>query len=176
MSPVVFPVSFEQLQASIDFIEIGEEQRSGNGYDVRAIEVRHPGGALGYRFSPRNATGRDLVYISDNELNADAPYASAIDWRARLVDFSRGAAVLIHDATYTEGEYPGVVGWGHSTHADAVELALDAGVERLVLFHHRPERTDDEMDQCVKGCQAMVHDRGAQLDVVAAAEGMRFEV
>ena len=77
-----------------------------------------------------------------------------------------------HDTTYTADEYDWHRGWGHSTYGDAVELALEAGVEELVLFHHKPDRTDDEVDQSVKECTALVKNRGARLSVVAAAEGM----
>jgi ribonuclease BN (tRNA processing enzyme) len=77
---------------------------------------------------------------------------------------------------YTADEYPGFVGWGHSTHEDAVELALEAEVKRLVLFHHHPERTDDAVDRCVEGCRALVAARGGGLDVLAAAEGMTLTV
>ena len=77
---------------------------------------------------------------------------------------------------YTAGEYQSFVGWGHSTHEQAVELALDAEVERLVLFHHRPERTDDEVDRCVESCRALVASRGRQLEILAAAEGMTLKV
>src|SRR3954471_11626385 len=55
MSPVVFPVSFEELSARIDFSEIAEERCVGNGYEVTAFGVQHPGGALGYRFSGRGS-------------------------------------------------------------------------------------------------------------------------
>ena len=68
------------------------------------------------------------------------------------------------------------MGWGHSTYEHAVELALEAGVERLVLFHHRPERSDEEVDRCVERCRALVAGRGRTLDVVAAAEGMSLQV
>jgi phosphoribosyl 1,2-cyclic phosphodiesterase len=176
MSPVVFPVTFEELQARIDFQELSEERRAGRGYDVSAIAVRHPGGALGYRFADGNAGGRELVYVSDNELSPRARYDSLPNWRERLVEFARGAAVLVHDAMYTSQEYEAFVGWGHSTYEDAVELALDAGVERLVLFHHRPERTDDEVDRCLEGCRLLVASRGSPLEVVAAAEGMTLVV
>src|SRR5437763_4830104 len=67
MSPVVFPVSFEELDATIDFCEIAEECRMGNGYEVRAYQVRHPGGALGYRFTEQHDDRRALVYISRSE-------------------------------------------------------------------------------------------------------------
>ena len=33
MSPVVFPVTFEELQARIDFQELAEERRAGRGYE-----------------------------------------------------------------------------------------------------------------------------------------------
>jgi len=93
-----------------------------------------------------------------------------------MVAFVRGATVLVHDATYTTDEYEKHRGWGHSTYEDAVTLALDAGVDRLVLFHHRPERTDDEVDQCVAVCRALVERRGGRLEVTAAAEGMTLSV
>jgi phosphoribosyl 1,2-cyclic phosphodiesterase len=176
MSPVVFPVSFEELQARIDFQELAEERRQGTGYEVAAMGVRHPGGALGYRFSTGNADGRALVYVSDNELSPEARYDDAPGWREKLVAFARGASVLVHDAMYTAEEYRSFVGWGHSTHEQAVELALDADVERLVLFHHRPERTDDEVDRCVESCRAIVARRGRHLEVLAAAEGMTLQV
>jgi phosphoribosyl 1,2-cyclic phosphodiesterase len=176
MSPVVFPVSFEELQARVDFQELAEERRAGNGYAVSAIAVRHPGGALGYRFTTGNADGRALVYVSDNELSQEARYDDAPGWRGRLVEFVRGASILVHDSMYTAGEYSTFVGWGHSTQDQAVELALDADVERLVLFHHRPERSDDEVDRCVERCRALVARRGRALEVVAAAEGMTLRV
>jgi phosphoribosyl 1,2-cyclic phosphodiesterase len=176
MSPVVFPVAFEQLDATVDFCEISEERRTGNGYHVTAFAVRHPGGALGYRFSGRSESDGSFVYISDNELNPSAPYGSRADWKDRLVDFVRGATVLVHDAMYTADEYEKHRGWGHSTYEDAVDLALDAGVTHLVLFHHRPERSDDDVDRCVAACRAMVAARGGTLIVTAAAEGMTLDV
>jgi phosphoribosyl 1,2-cyclic phosphodiesterase len=176
MSPVVFPVTFEQLDATIDFGEIADERHVGNGYEVTAFEVHHPGGALGYRFSSRGKTGGSFVYISDNELNPNAAYPSPADWKERLVGFVRGARVLVHDATYTTDEYERHRGWGHSTYDDAVTLALEAGVEQLVLFHHRPERTDDEVDLCVASCHGLVEGRGGHLVVTAAAEGMTLSV
>jgi phosphoribosyl 1,2-cyclic phosphodiesterase len=176
MSPVVFPVSFEELQARIDFQELAEERRAGSGYEVAAMAVRHPGGALGYRFTESNRTGGGLVYVSDNELSAAARYDAPREWRDRFVEFVRGAAVLVHDTMYRADEYRNFVGWGHSTYEDAVELALEASVDRLVLFHHHPERTDDEVDRCVAACRELVQARGARLDVIAAAEGMTLIV
>ncbi|HEY0996150.1 MAG TPA: MBL fold metallo-hydrolase [Gemmatimonadaceae bacterium] len=180
MSPVVFPVTFEELDATIDFCQLGEERREGRGYAVQAFQVRHPGGALGYRFSPRGdgdaGAGGALVYIPDNELGDGGRYDAPDDWRERLVAFTRGASVLVHDTMYTAEEYRRHGGWGHSTYDDAVQLALDAGVERLVLFHHKPERGDAELDARVAECRARVARDGRPLEVIAAAEGMQLTV
>lgn len=107
---------------------------------------------------------------------AHETYRTGADWRDRLVEFVRGASLLIHDATYTTAEYDRHRGWGHSTHEEVVKLALDAGVEQLVLFHHRPERSDDDLDQCVATCQALVRAQGRKIAVSAAAEGMSLMV
>ncbi|HEX2718921.1 MAG TPA: MBL fold metallo-hydrolase [Gemmatimonadaceae bacterium] len=176
MSPVVFPVTFEQLDAVIDFRELGAGETAGTGYSVSAFPVRHPGGALGYRFDVRNDGGGALVYISDNELNPGASYDSPKGWRSRLVKFIEGATVLVHDSMYTREEYDHHRGWGHSTYDDAVDLALDAGVERLVLFHHKPERTDEDVDRRIEECRAIVTRRKGKLEIVAAAEGLTLTV
>lgn len=173
MSPVVFPVSFEELDATIDFRGLPEgTPTDGTGYEVTAFAVQHPGGALGYRFTESGGKGGSLVYVSDNELAAHPRYDSAPDWRDQMVTFVTGAAVLIHDTTYTTEEYDHHRGWGHSTYAEAVALAMDAGVKTLVLYHHEPRRTDEQLDHHLALCRAMVKDRGGSLQVIAAAEGL----
>lgn len=176
MSPVVFPVTFEELDARIDFSTIAAgERRGGTGYEVQAFEVQHPGGALGYRFSEPGSE-HSIVYVSDNEVGAPEKYQSGPDWKQRFVEFVREASVLVHDATYTTEEYDHHRGWGHSTYRDAVELALECGVKTLVLFHHEPRRTDEELDQRAEECRALVRARGGTLQVLAAAEGLTLTV
>jgi ribonuclease BN (tRNA processing enzyme) len=122
------------------------------------------------------ADGVSFVYISDNELRAGDASPANDRWRAKLVEFIRGARVLIHDATYTEEEYEAHRGWGHSTYGDAVALALESGVETLVLFHHSPDRSDDELDTRLAECRAAVNRSGRGLRIIAAAEGMELDV
>jgi ribonuclease BN (tRNA processing enzyme) len=88
----------------------------------------------------------------------------------------KGAKVLVHDTTYTPEEYDHYRGWGHSTYDDALKLAIEAKVEQLVLFHHKPERSDEELDQRVEMCRQIVREKGVQLDIEAAAEGMTLTV
>ncbi len=176
MSPVVFPVSFEEIDARIDFSSIAAgERRAGRGYEVQAFDVLHPGGALGYRFRSLGGTG-SIVYVPDNEVSAPESYRAAPEWRKSFVEFMRGATVLVHDTMYTTEEYDHHRGWGHSTYRDAVELALEAEVGTLLLFHHEPRRADDELDQRVDECRALVRSRGGALQVLGAAEGMTLTV
>ncbi|MEX2177636.1 MAG: MBL fold metallo-hydrolase [Gemmatimonadaceae bacterium] len=177
MNPVVFPVTFEELDATIDFSAISDQKHELRpGFEVSAFPVRHPGGALGYRFSETSSDARPLVYISDNELGSGGKYETPVGWRSKLVEWVSGAKVLIHDATYTAEEYDHHRGWGHSTYDEAIVLAIEAGVEQLVLFHHKPERTDEELDTRIEMCRELVKDRGANLEIEAAAEGMTLTV
>ena len=116
--------------------------------------MRHPGGALGYRFSGSETTA-SFVYISDNELERrTSAMAAGPDWKDRLVDFVRGATVLVHDATYTADEYEKHRGWGHSTYEDAVELALDSGVGSSCSFTTGPSATTTSSTRASRACRA----------------------
>jgi phosphoribosyl 1,2-cyclic phosphodiesterase len=165
MSPDVFPVPFDQAGASVQFGPPPFEGTAVHHLMVRALEVHHPGGAVGYRIE--DATGSAVVYVPDNELRGGEPLTAAL--RDTLIDACRGATLLIHDSTYTEAESSDFMGWGHSTTDDALQLALDAGVKTLVLFHHAPHRTDAEVDAMVEHCVARAKGR---VRIVAAAEGL----
>lgn len=171
MSPTVFPVTFDELEATVEFRALAGGHADAD-YSLDVYSVRHPGGALAYRLRTGNSRRAGLVYISDNELGDVAGYDSPADWRARLVAFVRGATTLVHDAMYTRDEYEQHRGWGHSHYHDVIQLAIDAGVGRVVLYHHNPERSDAEIDERVAECRALVAQRGAALEVIAAAEGL----
>jgi ribonuclease BN (tRNA processing enzyme) len=174
MSPVVFPVAFDQLSARMEVRQLTEHRHSGTGYEIRAINVRHPGSALGFRLSPSGDASRSVIFIPDNELDRDGDQADAASSRETLVDFARGASVLIHDSMYTGAEYMDHRGWGHSSYRDAVDFAIAAEVETLVLFHHEPDRSDSALDEMLSLCHVMVEERGGSVKVIAAHEGMEL--
>jgi hypothetical protein len=176
MSPVVFPVAFDDLLARIEFRELTGHRLSEHGIDVQAMSVRHPGGALGFKLSPTGAPERSVVFIPDNELDRFGDNAPGAPTREELVAFVRGAKLLIHDSMYTGTEYMAHRGWGHSSYRDAVEFAIAAGVETLMLFHHEPDRSDDALDDMLALCHQMVQERGGSVSVVAASEGMELEL
>ncbi|HUF30363.1 MAG TPA: MBL fold metallo-hydrolase [Gemmatimonadaceae bacterium] len=171
LAPDVFPVSFDAVGAAIEFRAPPLDPVELRGMRIRAMPVRHPGGALAYRIDVAGVAA--VVYVPDNELRAEQPGAGAAS-RDALREASRGAALLIHDGTYTEEESADFMGWGHSTTDDALQLALDAGVKTLALFHHAPGRTDEEIDGMVSRCAARAAHEGAPLRVVGAAEGMEL--
>jgi phosphoribosyl 1,2-cyclic phosphodiesterase len=176
MEPPFFPVDFSIMRAKFLFgCHCQNGQCPGTldaaaNQQCNAIPLSHPNGGFGYSFSEQ---GRKFVFLTDNELGvAHAGSAS----RDEYVEFCRGADLLFHDAQYTEKEYRVTRGWGHSTFAEAVDLALDAGVRRLGLYHHDPDRTDDALDEQVAFCQARIKQRGSDMECFAVGEGMTFEV
>jgi phosphoribosyl 1,2-cyclic phosphodiesterase len=175
MAEVVFPVSFDAYRAQVRFRALEQVER-GDGYALETHTLRHPGGATGYRVTNGNPGAPALVYISDNELGHADGYTSAPGWRDALVSFARDASLLVHDAMYTAEEYERHRGWGHSRYEDVVDLALDAGVQRLVLYHHHPERSDIAVSEQVAACEQRVRAKGARLEVLAAAEGTTLTV
>jgi ribonuclease BN (tRNA processing enzyme) len=86
---------------------------------------------------------------------------------------AQGADLLLHDAQYTAEEFPARRHYGHSTFDYAVGLARECGVPRLLLFHHDPGRTDEQLDQIVARLQEKA---GGSVRVEAASEGSEVEV
>ncbi|MBZ0234221.1 MAG: MBL fold metallo-hydrolase [Deltaproteobacteria bacterium] len=160
MSAPFFPVDFEDVSRQVRAREprIGEPFAIG---DVRVTmaKLNHPDPVFGYRLEHRGAS---VVYATDTE------HFACVD--PALARLAAGADVLIYDAQYTPEEYPGKVGWGHSTWEAAVALARTAGVRQLVLYHHDPRRSDDAIDVLEARAQA------AFPGTVAAREGAVLQV
>jgi phosphoribosyl 1,2-cyclic phosphodiesterase len=163
----IFPVAFEDLSARIEPTnELGHGALRAGTAEVLGTEIQHPQGGMGFRIKEEDRT---FVFLTDNELRPDA-------WPGRTPsDFARfceGADLLIHDAQYRPDEIPLKRGWGHSDCLSTVDLALSAGVQRLLLFHHDPDRSDTQVDEIL----AMAREHAARngrtsLIVEAAHEG-----
>ena len=90
--------------------------------------------------------GRSICYVTDNELfPADNEFHDPT-YLKKLINFVQGADVLITDTTYTNEEYETKIGWGHSRISEVVDLAHQAEVKNLYLFHHDPDQSDDDID------------------------------
>jgi len=168
MGPIYFPVPFDQVEAHMDFVHLNGESWHEPGVVVDAIRVRHPADTYGYRVRCGNAS---IAYIPDNELVGGEYPLGARETYAKLVEFLDGADLLLHDAMFTTKEYEQRDGWGHSTFDQAVQLAEDAGVKRLFLFHHAPERTDADLSRIVEELRDDIARRGSTLELEVAEEG-----
>ncbi len=131
-----FPVSLGGLPARMTYNEVHKgESIPLPGVLVKTTDLNHPNDAMGLRFE---ADGKSLVHISDHEHTPEH--------HPRIVEFCRGADLLSMDTMFTPGNYEAFRGWGHSHWLHACEIARDAGVKRLVLFHHDPNKTDSDLD------------------------------
>jgi ribonuclease BN (tRNA processing enzyme) len=111
-----------------------------------------------YRIEWRN---KSVVFASDTE--------GYIGTDQRLVNFSRNTDLLIHDAQYTEKDYVAAKqGWGHSTPEMACEVARSCGARRLVLTHHEPRYTDEDIAAMEYNAQRCFP------ETVAAYEGLEI--
>lgn len=168
MAPAYFPVPLDALAPGVEFVDVDTLPWTDGRVEVAALRVQHPGFTCGYRLT---AGGASLAYVPDNELGG----ADGALYR-RMVEWAAGVDLLIHDAMCRDDEYARYPGWGHSSLSDAVRLAEDAGAGRLLLFHHSPERTDDELDAIVADVRRRVAERGSALRVDAAAEGVAIDL
>ena len=170
MGPIYFPVPFSAVAATTSFDHLNEGSLQVGDLTVSAMRVRHPSFTVGYKIE---GFGKRICFIPDNEL-IGGEYEVSEGWRERLVDFIDGADLLLHDAMYTEDEYPAKVGWGHSTFDQAMELADEAGVKKLLFFHHAPERTDVELEELVGEARESADRKGYTFAVDGAREGFHF--
>lgn len=170
MQPPGFPVKFEEISARFEFSSVCNSGCDLGGLQVLPIELSHPNNGLGYKFSEG---GRTFVFLTDNELGFVHPGGRAA---ADYVAFSRGADLLVHDADYTDEEYPRRRTWGHSTWQQALDLALKAEVRALGLFHHNQDRSDAALDRIVAECGRAARRAGSRLKCFAVREGQEVKL
>lgn len=169
-----FPATLCDLMGRIHYIELEEGFFRLGKAVIETQYLNHPASALAFRISDGGAT---VAYVSNHEPFADPARLGLVHpGDQRHITFLKGVDLLIHDAQYSDAEYQGRVGWGHSPASYATEVALAAEVGRLALFHHDPLHDDDEVERLALAARALVNERHASLDVFAAAEGFDLEV
>jgi len=163
-----FPIPPSAQTGIESVVEHDAGQFAAGGWKVGAFGLCHGGHTLGYRLERPGALS--VAYVTDNEL-AGGAHGIGPGWRDALVDFLQGVHTLVHDTTWPDERLPEVAGWGHSSPSQAVELARDARVGRLVFFHHNPEFNDATMDRQLAGAVMKAREIAPGLEVTAAIEG-----
>jgi ribonuclease BN (tRNA processing enzyme) len=146
-APFFPPASWDDMRADVSFHQMDDEPLvlCDGRVRVTTIELEHPSRAWAYRFE---ADGKVFVYASDSSYHhldqeAVRPY----------VDFYREADLLIFDAQFTLVESYQKRTWGHSSAVVGVELACQAGVKNLALFHHDPGADDETLESLLKAAE-----------------------
>ena len=172
LSPPLFPVRLDDVPSRLTFHDAPEEGVTIGSATIRAAKVTHQGPTVGYRIEEQ---GRVFVYLPDHEPSLGGSDLRTVpaEWISGN-DLARGADVLLHDAQYRDHEYGDHVGWGHSCVAATMEFARKAEVEKVVLFHHDPYHTDDELEGLL--AEARVTWPGVEDQVCLAFEGMTIEL
>lgn len=170
-SPPLFPVHLSQVPAHVVFHDAPVAPWMIGGARIGSTPILHPGPTVGYRIE---ADGRSLAYLTDHEpgLGMDLERVGG-EWISGR-GLAAGADLLIHDCQYDEDEYPSHVGWGHTSTSQLAVFARKAAAERLLLFHHDPMHSDDQLDVMTARVRELWGVDEARCS--AAAEGMQLDV
>jgi phosphoribosyl 1,2-cyclic phosphodiesterase len=184
-----FPVNVGELASDIEYLRLRETPHIdlGEGLTLSTKILNHPITALGYRFEYNGKVlctcydtepFRNLFITDPNHPDYDEAMALEGEEVAReqnlaIEEFFAGADLLIHDSQYTAAEYiKNRIGWGHTTFEYAIEAANRAGVKKLALFHHDPDRTDGQIDDMARTyCEP---GRYGDTEIFFAREGMEI--
>lgn len=159
MQEVYFPVGLDNMGCRFNFLEYNDNTVERQGSIIKSIRQKHPGGSYGYRLESEDFT---LVVCTDIEHEEEV--------KPEIVEFCRGADLLVHDAQYTSEELERCRGWGHSSYEQAIEVAERAEVKQLIMTHHDPDHDDEFLRKMEIACQ----DRFK--NCALAREGMQVEL
>ena len=186
-----FPVQHHELAAAIEYHQLPEADVDlGDGLSLKTKYLNHPLLCLGYRFEFANksvctvydtepfqnlfamnqaSSGNDPLMVREGE-------KAALEQNQMISRFFHKADLLIHDAQYTREEYQtGKKGWGHSTYEWAIQSAWNADVKKLFLFHHDPDRSDEELAALEKYYRGKLG-KDAPMDIMVAKEGFEMTI
>ncbi len=166
-----FPVPLEAMQAELSFRDAASDFEV-EGIKVKTVRLPHPGGCLGYRLE---ASGSVFVFATDSELdqvalNKDAVkanHAAPRQYEPTLLDFFKGANLVVIDCQYTDEEYPGKRGWGHNSIGTVVDLCVQVRPDAVALFHHDPGSNGEKVT-------AMADETGLRLERAGMTEALVF--
>jgi phosphoribosyl 1,2-cyclic phosphodiesterase len=170
---ISFPVPFDWLKAQFRFITL----EPGATYDCAGLKVEvirqyHAHDSYGFRFVDGERT---VIYSTDSEHRL-----GDMEQEARFAAFFAGADVAICDTMYSLADSVTMKeDWGHSSNLVAVDLCHAAAAKRLVLFHHEPAYSDEDIqrmhDETIRYEELMREDR-RPLEIICAYDGLELDV
>jgi len=169
LSPPHFPVGPTELGAGWTFSSLDEGIQRLEGFDIEVREIPHKGGrTFGFRVTDGTGT---IAYLSDHVPLAAGPGPDGLGaHHDAALALARDVDVLVHDAQFHASQFPGVTYLGHSAIEYAIGLGVAAGSRSVALFHHAPDRTDDELDAIAASSS------NAPIPVSVATEGTKLQL
>ena len=169
-SPPCFPVTWEQLGATIEFVKlVPDKPRQVGTLTVTPHLQLHGGDSYGYRFEHG---GKSMVYSTDSEHKLENRTEAEA-----FAKFFRDADVVVFDAMYALAEAISVkADWGHSSNIVGVELCQLAGAKHLCMFHHEPVYDDERLLTVLAETRRFeeITREGNRLEVSSAYDGMEI--
>jgi phosphoribosyl 1,2-cyclic phosphodiesterase len=178
MDKEYFPVSMSVFSADIRIREMSEEIIHLGDLTIEWQEqIYHPGGSVRYSIQ---VDGKKIIYATDVELNRIFQGESREDDAKALareyLEFVHNADLLIADGHYTEEEYASKVGWGHSSIPLLLDVAYEAQVKQLVIFHHDPQHSDKFLDEFWMENRSTFLSTYKKMDISWAREGLTLKI
>lgn len=168
LSPPLFPIGLSEAPAKATFSDVPREPWRIGSAVIEAQAVEHRGPTLGYRIEE---DGHTLAYLPDHEPYLTAALDDKPEWISGWA-LAANADLLLHDSQYTDEEYAGRPGWGHSSITHAAAFARAAHVRQLAMFHHDPMRSDRELETLYDQAATLVGDE--QEPPLIAREGLEI--
>jgi phosphoribosyl 1,2-cyclic phosphodiesterase len=172
LSPPLFPVGLREVPCRLHLHEVSDIEVDIGEFRVSSARVCHPGPTVGYRI--RDGAGHGLVYLPDHEPALGVCVFPGLPraWTSGGV-LAENADLLIHDSQYSAHEYPGHVGWGHSSLRHVLNFGTLVEAKHLVPFHHDPGHSDADLDRLMAEA---IEDAKPAYRVTPGREGLTFRL
>jgi len=126
--PPFFVKTMGAWSCEVEIVPVEGEEIDLGGVRIQVRPQRHPGGSMGVRI------GDELAYLTD----------TGVDFAG--LPLAMGVKTLLHELWWTDEEAEAEAAAGHSALSDVAAFARDARAGRLLIVHHHPKRTWEQIE------------------------------
>ena len=131
-----FPIQLTKILTNLKFVELYDLQKNfAEDFKIEFLKLNHPGGSVGYSIKNKN---KKITILLDNGYNKE----QFLD----LKKFANNSNWIVWDGMFTNDELKNKAFWGHSTIEQGIEFFHNSGIENMLITHHDPSRTDDQLN------------------------------
>ena len=160
------------MQATYEFAELSADQSFAIGpVEITTSRNHHPGDSYGYRLEDQHSI---FVYGGDSEYKE----LDASTFEERVAFFQDADAVLF-DAQYgLRDSWENKADYGHGSAMLGVDFARQAGVKKLLLTHHEPTYSDQQLEEIRQTALAYQKQDSSlpTCEIIVASEGLELDL